>query len=449
MSGQINNNTNLNEKIKERNSSKEDSNLNDKDASENINNKNNSEINKNKLSSFNNIQISSNNHNSNSNKGIEYTYISSIKEQKLKSKQNFQISSINSNNNKFSNNDSHQGICFIANNPKENSKDFLNKTKINSQQGISYIASQNQNKEKKFSIESNNFSESHYKGITYIAPENSMNKKYHISPNYNNTQLNSVSQGISFLSKENPKPKEINKNFKIISSSNKNPNDIISYIAPEIKKGDKYKIEYNPSNNKEEKNGICYIAQNKSKQYSLSSSFKNSHQEIKYLTQNTPISEEYKISSNHSKDNNNINLANSTQLSFISDKPKKISKNYQLSSQSNTYSYIAPVKIDTSLDKNSIDKKNNNNDLTISSNKNNFIYISENKPNKISKQEKKENGENSNNFKFNHNESITFICEGEISNDNKTNKFIKCDGDNFKYIKDLATGAQIFEENKN
>ena len=70
-----------------------------------------------KYSSFNNIQISSNNNNDNLKNGNAYTYIPTYK----KETQNFQISNINSNNNKYSNNNSHQGICFIANNPKEKS----------------------------------------------------------------------------------------------------------------------------------------------------------------------------------------------------------------------------------------------------------------------------------------------------------------------------------------
>ena len=40
---------------------------------------------------------------------------------------------------------------------------------------------------------------------------------------------------------------------------------------------------------------------------------------------------------------------------------------------------------------------------------------------------------------------MTFICEDKKNNKIKNNVIIKCSADNFKYIKDNATGAQVLE----
>ena len=71
--------------------------------------------------------------------GNSYTYIPTNK----KEIQNLQISNINSDNNKYSNNNSHQGICFIANNPKGTSQNKFINSKISSSKGISYIVPNN------------------------------------------------------------------------------------------------------------------------------------------------------------------------------------------------------------------------------------------------------------------------------------------------------------------
>ena len=42
---------------------------------------------------------------------------------------------------------------------------------------------------------------------------------------------------------------------------------------------------------------------------------------------------------------------------------------------------------------------------------------------------------------------MSFICEDKKIKNNNNFAFIKCEGDNFKYIKDDATGAQILEQN--
>ena len=41
---------------------------------------------------------------------------------------------------------------------------------------------------------------------------------------------------------------------------------------------------------------------------------------------------------------------------------------------------------------------------------------------------------------------MTFICEDKKIDNNKYFVLTKCEGDNFKYIKDDATGAQILNE---
>ena len=286
----------------------------------------------NKFSSFNNIQISSNNNNNNLKNGNVYTYILTNK----KEIQNLQISNINSDNNKYSNNNSHQGICFIANNPKEKSQNKFINSKISSSQGISYIVPNN--KKYKDDNLSNKYSESHHNEFTYIAQEKPINN---VSSNFKNSQLNTTSQGVSYIA-QGP----------------------INQI-----------------------NGISYISQN-----------------------------------------NNIN---STK------KFEKENNNYQLSSQNNTFAYIAPEQNKSSKLKCNFNKNN----FEISSNKNNYFYIAKDK------YEKKEvNKKNLDNFKFNHNESMTFICEDKKIDNNKYFVLTKCEGDNFKYIKDDATGAQILNE---
>ena len=129
----MNGNTNSNGKTDENPFFKPDSNgsLNFKSEKQNekIENNNPNNSGKNKLSSFNNIQISSNNNNDNAKKENMYSYVSANKKQI----QNFQISSINNSNNKYSNNESHQGISFIAKNNKENTKKLQTSTKINIQ----------------------------------------------------------------------------------------------------------------------------------------------------------------------------------------------------------------------------------------------------------------------------------------------------------------------------
>jgi len=439
----MNSNFYSNEKPNDNSSFKQDSNINLNNKSENKNEKfnDNNQNNKvkNKLSSFNNIQISSNNNNDNSNKGISYTYISDDKKQKS----NFQISSINNSNNKFSNNKSHQGISFIAKNNKEDSKKFQISTKINSQEQISYIAPENKNKKKEnsFSIESNNFSETSQKGINYSETEKPKNKVFQITSNSYKTQLNETSKGICYISNEKSKLKDNQQKLEIISNSNKNPQDIINYIAPKYKNANNYIIENNPTNNKQNQNGISYIAPNKPKNNWTNNSNISSHQEINYISSKYPKTLNYEITSNNT--NNNINNSG-TQISYI---PKMYKKpiNYQLSTQNNTYTYIAPGKIDSS-NKNKEQKimgTNNGfnkikNDFEISSNNNNFVYISKNK------EEKKQKPDD---FKFNHNESMTFICEDKKIP--KDNLFMECGADKFKYIKDEATGAQILEQENN
>lgn len=408
-----------NEKEKNNSSIKLDSNikLNFQNENQNVKNElNNNEI-KNKFSSFNNIQISSNNNNDDIQKGISYTYITNDK----KPKQNLQISNINYNNNKYSNNNSHQGISFIAQNQKNKCNNFQTKAIINSQQGISYIAPKSKNlKENKISIESNNYTKSENNGISYLANQKP-NKVFQISSNPNQNEFNSTSQGISYIAQEKTNPKDVNKNLTINSSSNNNSQNIISYFPQANKNFTNYKIEHNPINNKEGQKGIYYIAPNKPKKFVISNSNQNTHQEIHYIAPKKIIPQ-YKISSN----NNNINY---NQNSF----------DYKLSTQkNNTYTYIAPGKKKKNgfEDKQTTILKKNN--LEISSNNNIYFYLSKNE----------DGGKNdSDNFKFKHNESMTFICKEK--KENKNNLFIQCEGDKFKYVKDDATGAQIMENELN
>jgi hypothetical protein len=365
-----------------------------------------------------------------------YTYVSANKKQI----QNFQISSINNSNNKYSNIESHQGISFIAKNNKENTKKLQASTKINSQQGISYIAPENKNnkKENKFSIETSNFSENSQKGINYLATKKINNKEFQISSNSYKTQLNETLQGMSYIAAKKSKLQDNQQNLKIITSLNKNPQEIINYIAPKNKNINNYIIENNPTDNKENQNGISYIAPNKPKNNWTYNSNTNSHQEFNYISSKNPKTFNYTITS--SNPNGNIN----TQISYI---PKIYKKpiNYQLSTQNNTYTYIAPGKIESS-NKNKEQKimgTNNGfnkikNDFEISSNNNNFVYISKNE------EEKKQKPDD---FKFNHNESMTFICEDKKIP--KDNLFMECGADKFKYVKDEATGAQILEQENN
>ena len=148
-------------------------------------------------------------------------------------------------------------------------------------------------------------------------------------------------------------------------------------------------------------------------------------QGVSYIVQG-PINKINGIS--YISQNNNIN---STK------KFEKENNNYQLSSQNNTFAYIAPEQNKSSKLKCNYNKNN----FEISSNKNNYFYIAKDK------YEKKEvNKKNLNNFKFNHNESMTFICEDKKIDNNKYFVLTKCEGDNFKYIKDDANGAQILNE---
>ena len=392
---------------------------------------NNIDKTKNKSSSFNNIQISSTNYNNNSQKGITYSYISH--NHKQNQNQNFQISSINIDNNKYSNNDSHQGISFISKKQKENPKNFQNVTKINSQQGITYIAPENKNnKTNKFLIESNNYSESNHKEFIYIAPDNNKSKEFQISSNSYNNQLNSTSQGISYIAEKKSKKEENNQKLKIISSSNINPQEKISYIAPETKSN--YIIENIQINNKDNQKGISFIAPNKKQNYWIYNSSKDSHQEINYISSKKPKKFADEITSSNPNYNNYIN---STQISYISNKSKK-PIDYQLSTQNNTFTYIAPKKKESFKEEKVKENNEIKKDFEITSNNNNYIYISTNKGGKKEKMD---------DFKFNHNESMTFICEEkEIKKDNL---FIQCDADKFKYVKDEATGAQVLEQENN
>ena len=124
---------------------------------------------------------------------------------------------------------------------------------------------------------------------------------------------------------------------------------------------------------------------------------------------------------------------NQNGISFIAK-----NNNYQLSNQNNSYSYIAPGKTKS----NTLGKNFNANNFEISSNKNNYFYITKDKHEK-----NEDNKEKLNCFKFNHNESMSFICEDKKIKNNNNFAFTKCEGDNFKYIKDDATGAQILEQN--
>ena len=231
------------------------------------------------------------------------------------------------------------------------------------------------------------YSESQQNEYTYIPPENFKTKDFKISSNKYLNKLNSTSQGISYIF---PKKQKIlennNKNYEVSLSSNHNSKEIITYIAPEKKISNNYSIESNPTYNKNYQNGISYIAP---------------------------------------KTNNIIS------------KKSKNSFNHKLSTQKNTYTYIAPKKSSTPNNYN-IQYINNSDDnnFEISSNKNNFFYLAKNKDNKK---------EDSDIFKFNHNESMTFICENKKNNKIKNNVITKCYADNFKYIKDDATGAQVLE----
>ena len=327
----------------------------------------------NKYSSFNNIQISSNNNDNNFKKDITYSYIPNNK----KENKNLQISNINNDDSKYTNNNSHQRIIFIANNVKENPQSqnkYIN-SKITSSQGISYIMSNDYEQKNKNNNSSNDYSESSHNEFTYIANENSKNKELKISSNFKNNQLNITCQGVSYIAQEQPKPQEKNNNLEITSSSNKDSNNYISYIAPKKSINNNYSIEYNPMNFKDNQNGISFIAKN---------------------------------------------------------------NNYQLSNQNNSYSYIAPGKTKS----NTLGKNFNANNFEISSNKNNYFYIAKDKHEK-----NEDNKEKLNCFKFNHNESMNFICEDKKIKNNNNFAFTKCEGDNFKYIKDDATGAQILEQN--
>ena len=334
----------------------------------------------NKYSSFNNIRISSNNNKNNLKNGNTY----SKNPTNQKEIQNLQITNINSDNNKYSNNNCHQGICFIANNPKEKSQKKFIYSKISSSQGISYIVP---NKEKNIDDNlSNNYSESNHNEFTYIAKakEKPKNEELKISSNFQNNEFNTTCQGISYIAKEQPK----NNNFEIVLSSKKTPNDTINYIAPKKYIKNNYSIEYNPTNNKDNQNGISYIAQN-----------------------------------SNNNETNNFNKNN----------------NFELSSQNNTFTYIAPIKNKFSLQKINNDKNN----FEISSNKNNYFYIAEDKNENEKKEIQKEKFDC---IKFNQNESMTFICDNKKIDNNNNYTFSKCEGDNFKYIKDDATGAQILNE---
>ena len=400
-----------NEKVKDNSSYKLEPNININYKKETNEINNNDDKSKNKFSSFNNIQISSND---NSQKAISYTYISNEK----KPKSNFQISNINSNNNKYSNNNSHQGISFIAKKQNDKQGNLQTSSKINSHQEFSYIAPEK--KGNKYLIEPNNYSTNGQNGISYLAPEKLNNKEYKISSNLNQSQLNFPSQGISYIVKEKMKTKDEKQNLTISNLYN-NPQNTINYIAPEKKKNFNYKIEHNPSNNKDEQKGISYIAPNNPKTFLISNSNQSSHQEINYKAPEQPKILDFDISSNKNTTSN--------QVIFISNSSNK-KYNYQLSAQNNTYSYIAPEKNE---------KKSNNptkKDFKICSDNNTFIYVSKNE---------KENKEKDI-FQFNHNQSITFICDEK--KDNKKVNFSQCNADKFKYVKDDATGAQIMENEK-
>ncbi len=119
------------------------------------------------------------------------------------------------------------------------------------------------------------------------------------------------------------------------------------------------------------------------------------------------------------KELSNKNKSNNNNQSF----------QFQSSNQSDTYSYIAPKK------KQIITPSFNNSIEYIYPSKDNNIKAF---PNKIGF---------SGDIKFNHNESMTFICEDKKVQ--KDNLFIECGADKFKYVKDEATGAQILEQENN
>ena len=243
---------------------------------------------------------------------------------------------------------------------------------------------------------------------------------------------------MSYIATKKSKLQDNQENLKIITSLNKNPQEIINYIAPKNKNINNYIIENNPTDNKENQNGISYIAPNKPKNNWTYNSNTNSHQEFNYISSKNPKTFNYTITS--SNPNGNIN----TQISYI---PKIYKKpiNYQLSSQNNTFTYIAPEKIESINDDKEQKIMGTNNDnnkikknFEIASNNNNFVYISK------KKEEKKQKLDD---FKFNHNASMTFICEDKKVQ--KDNLFIECGADKFKYVKDEATGAQILEQENN
>ena len=213
------------------------------------------------------------------------------------------------------------------------------------------------------------------------------------------------------------------------NSFNLNQGLSFSYVSGSTKKNQNLEIStINSDNNKYSNNnchqGISFISNkntNKSNNFQISKTI--SQKEISYYAPE--------------KDNiiNNQNSISSQNMSYIVQKKEKELSNknksnnnnqsfqFQSSSQSDTYSYIAPKK------KQIITPSFNNSIEYIYPSKDNNIKAF---PNKIGF---------SGDIKFNHNESMTFICH-----DNKlNNNFIKCSEDNFKYIKDKATGAQILE----
>ena len=135
---------------------------------------------------------------------------------------------------------------------------------------------------------------------------------------------------MSYIATKKSKLQDNQQNLKIITSLNKNPQEIINYIAPKNKNINNYIIENNPTDNKENQNGISYIAPNKPKNNWTYNSNTNSHQEFNYISSKNPKTFNYTITS--SNPNGNIN----TQISYI---PKIYKKpiNYQLSSQNNTF----------------------------------------------------------------------------------------------------------------
>ena len=202
--------------------------------------------------------------------GNVYTYIPTNK----KEIQNLQISNINSDNNKYSNNNSHQGICFIANNPKEKSQNKFINSKISSSQGISYIVPNN--KKYKDDNLSNKYSESHHNEFTYIAKEKPKNN---VSSNFKNSQLNTTSQGVSYIAQgpinkingisyisqnnninSTKKFEKENNNYQLSSQNN-----TFAYIAPQQNKSSKMKYNFNKNNFEisSNKNNYFYIAKDK------------------------------------------------------------------------------------------------------------------------------------------------------------------------------------------